>query len=81
MKQSSLEQFNSLVDSHYLALRRYIVSADDKQVLLEDYENYAWGKNPDLSALFEKPCLLPIMNLDVTYKERDCVFLITIHLK
>jgi hypothetical protein len=81
MKKTSLEEFDSLVDSHYLELRRYIVSSKDKKVFLEDYESYAWGKNPDLSSLFESPSPFPILGMDVTYKERDCVFLITLHLK
>jgi hypothetical protein len=81
MKKSSLEEFKSLVESHYLSLSRYIVSSNEKVVSLEDYENYAWGKNPDLSVLFEKPCPLPISKVEVVYKERDCVFLIDLHLK
>lgn len=81
MRNDSLNEFNSLVDSHYLSMKSYIVSSNSKKVILEDYENYAWGKNEDLNPLFEKPSPLPIKSMDVEYKERDCVFLITLHLK
>lgn len=79
-KQTSLEEFNSLVDKHYTSLRQYIVSSSDKKIILEDYENYAWGKNPDLSPLFEK-APLPIKNMEVSYNERHAMFQITLNLK
>lgn len=81
MEQTSLELFNSLVESTYPSLRGYIVSSDDKKICLEDNKHYAWGKNPDLAPLFENPSVLPVKNMDVIYKERDSMFIITIHLK
>jgi hypothetical protein len=81
MEQTSLEQFNKVVESVYPSLKEYIVSSDEKKIYLEDSKHYAWGKNPDLAPLFENPAVLPIKNMDVIYKERDSMFLITIHLK
>lgn len=81
MEKTSLTQFKELVQSHYLSLSKYIATADEKKVVLEDYEGYAWQKNPDLAPLFEKPCPLPIKSYEVEYKERDSVFIITLHLK
>lgn len=81
MEQTSLEKFHSLVDSHYLTLKKYITYSKDNKVILEDYENYAWRMNPDLEPLFETPTTLPIKNIEVTYKEKDCMFLIIVNLK
>ena len=81
MEQTNLEKFNSLVDSYYICLKKYIVSSNNNKIILEDYENYAWGKNSDLSSLFEKPSPFPIKNLEVTYQEKECMFLITLTLK
>lgn len=81
MEKTSLEQFKELISSTYPALSRYVFVLEEKKVVLEDYEEYAWGKNPDLSPLFEKPCPLPIKSYDVEFKEKDCVFIITLHLK
>ena len=81
MEKTSLEHFKELINSKYLALSRYVFYLDENKVILEDYEAYAWGKNPDLAPLFEKPCSLPIKSYEVEYKERDCVFIITLYLK
>ncbi len=81
MKKTSLEEFNSLVDKNYTSLKKYIVSSNEKEIILEDSENYAWGKNPDLYPLFETPSSLPIKNIEAIYRERDAMFLITLNLK
>lgn len=81
MKQTSLDLFNSLVESHYLSLKQYIVHANEEKVIIEDFENYAWRKNPDLAPLFETPLLLPIKDMDAIYREKDAMFLITLYLK
>ena len=81
MEQTSLEKFESMVDSHFISLKKYITYSSGNKVILEDYENYAWGKNPDLTELFDRPYSLPIKSVDVTYKERECMFLIVLTLK
>ena len=81
LKKTSLEEFNELVDKYYISLKKYIISSNNKKVILEDFENYAWGKNPDLSSLLENPCPLPIKNMEVSYIEKSCSFIITLTLK
>lgn len=81
MKKTSLEEFNSIVDSSHLSIKKYIVSSDEERIVLEDYEDFAWGKNTDLSALFEWPCKFPIKKFEVVYKEKICCYIITLHLK
>jgi hypothetical protein len=77
----NLEQFNALVESRYLSIKKYIVSSDYKKIVLEDHENYAWGKNPDLEGLFESDIQSLIKSLDVVYREKDAMFSITLNLK
>ena len=78
---ANLENFNSIVDQYCLSLKKYIVSSDNERVILEDYENFAWRQNPDLKSIFEYPPILPIKKIDVVYKEKLCLFIITLHLK
>ena len=78
MKKTSLEEFNLIVDRYCLSLKKYIVSSDEEKVILEDYENFAWRQNPDLKSLFEHPSILPIKKLEAVYKEKLCLFIITI---
>lgn len=77
----SLEQFNDFVNNVYPSIKQYIINSSDKEVILEDHENYAWEKNPDLKGLFEEPMKAIIKNIEVIYREKEGLFLITIHLK
>lgn len=80
-EKTSLEQFNELVYSNYISLKKYIVFSDEQKIILEDYESLIWGDNPDLNVLYEKYCPLPVKNIEVSYRERDAMFLVTITLK
>lgn len=74
--------FIYLVDTKYPSIKKYIVSKEEHQVVLEDEVGEGiFGSNDDLKALFEWPCYLPISKFSVSYKEKYGYYEIKINLK
>lgn len=81
---TSLQQFESIIDTKYPKAKSYIINKNRNTVFLEDYSNLPWGLNRDLDFLFETPRPLDlrcITDVSVSYKESDAMFSIAIKLK
>jgi hypothetical protein len=77
----SMDDFKKLIKEQHQILDKYITHYGKKKIFLEDNSTYAWGKNPELTSLFEGALKEIIKDIHVTYKEKDASFFITIELK
>lgn len=83
MEKTSLEQFDWIIDTQYPELKKYIVSKNEHQVILEDHMgDMVFGSNEEISVLFKHPNEFPsIKNKSVSYREKDSLFVITLQFK
>jgi len=78
---TSLQNFNSIIDTQYPELKKFIVYQKGKFITLEDWDGqFMFGANNNLSILFESPKKFFIKKASVKYNEKDSYFTINLEL-
>ncbi len=81
MAKTSLEQFNSIIDTYYPDLKKFIVHQKGKHITLEDWDgNFMFGAKNNLSVFFEHPNKFNIRRASVKFNEKESYFTILIEL-
>lgn len=80
--KTNLKKFKDIIDVQYPSLKKYIISESERYIIMEDQDgDCVFGTNKDFDPLFEFPCSLPVKSVNVSFKEKDCYYIIQIELQ